>query len=131
MMRQLIKRCGWLWTYYVADVIGAHMGSERLRSWRAHDPAVKDRHWRDVLTYFAIARVRATGLLDELQVPALKSCTLCRRSYLDAAIPLHLAELSNFQSSFCRLCLGRAFFFDERLYPDYVGPDEIDSGRVV
>ena len=124
-----MARFGWLWTYYIADLVANRVGVDKLKAWRADDPTLKDRGWKDVLTYVAIARARGQGALDSLPLPRLGVCELCKRRFLDTAMPLHLAELARFEATYCRNCLARAFFFDERRYGQHVGPAEIDSRR--
>jgi hypothetical protein len=124
-----ISRFGWLWTYYVADLLAAQMGAETVRTWREQDPTCRERHWKEVLTYFAIARARKTGRAYSIPLPKLLTCASCRRRFLDAAIPLHLAELSRYEAVYCRSCLAQAFFYDDKLYPNYVGPPPMDTRR--
>jgi hypothetical protein len=107
-LAKLFAATGWHFRHYAPEVLARAIGLEAVRAWKGSDPACRDRSWRDVLSEFAIARARRRGELERLPLPELVTCSLCRRRFLDAALPRRLMELTIGRATYCGVCLGRA-----------------------
>ncbi|MFC2172265.1 hypothetical protein ACFLU6_06495 [Acidobacteriota bacterium] len=120
LVRDLLKKYQWHWISYAADLLAKEIGDEKIQEWRAKDASCTHRHWKEVLTYWAVGHVREHKLYMDIEIPKLKNCNACRRRYLVSAIPIHLTEMNNFRKTLCRTCLSKAFYYSPKRFTKFL-----------
>lgn len=108
ILSDLILEYGHGWHQCVTQELEKRLPAADVAVWRAHDPLCEQYAYYNVLTNFAVARARTTGLEDGLPEAATASCAICGESFLTTS--LKAGVWRDLGTDFCGVCLARAFW---------------------
>ena len=110
VLSELILEYGHGWHQCITQELETRLGADEVAAWRARDPLCEQYAYYNVLSNFAVARARTTGLEDALPEEATVSCAVCAESFLTTS--LKAGVWRDLGTDFCGVCLARAFWLD-------------------
>ncbi len=110
ILSELILEYGHGWHQCITRELEDRLPAAGIAAWRAKDPLCEQYAYYNVLTNFAVARARTTGLEDTLPDERVVECAVCGESFLTTS--LKAGVWRDFGTDFCGVCLARAFWLD-------------------
>lgn len=110
ILSELILEYGHGWHQRVTRELEERLPATEIAAWRAEDPLCEQYAYYNVLTNFAVARARTTGLEDTLPEEATVECAVCGEPFLTTS--LKAGVWRDLGTDFCGVCLARAFWLD-------------------
>jgi hypothetical protein len=110
ILSELIDEYGHGWHQCVTQELEKRLPTDQVADWRTTDPLCAQYAYYNVLTNFAVARARTTGLEDGLPGAETVECTVCGEPFLTTS--LKAGVWRDLGTDFCGVCLARAFWLD-------------------
>jgi hypothetical protein len=110
ILSELILEYGHGWHQCVTRELQGRLPEEEVAAWRANDPLCEQYAYYNILTNFAVARAKTTGLEDVLPEERTVECAVCGESFLTSS--LKAGVWRDLGTDFCGVCLARAFWLD-------------------
>ena len=110
ILSELILEYGHGWHQAVTQALSERLPADQVAAWRASDPLCEQYAYYNVLTNFAVARARTTGLENALPEERTVECAVCGESFLTSS--LKAGVWRDLGTDFCGVCLARAFWLD-------------------